>query len=357
MFSSIAVRQPGASPAAHTRRAWASAKLCIALLLGCGGCFGSAPVQGSGPSDEMLLYRTPAVSGPRDAENRYLPVLQVFAEEKLRREERRKALHELASPSAQCSGALIAPRLVLTAGHCVCMMREYTPRTVARRQPAASRRDRSDAVISKNESVGGERIAAVIDGSECARTATITTVSYEQPSSRKGLRSRRTDYHGVVRPHPGLELLFNDKGYQVWSNSDLAVIILEEAVEDLPILKLAEAEVQAGNSIVMIGYGPGDTRAIYGERHFGENKVGWLRRLETGSVEFVAREQNLVDAGPAAHVFGGDSGGACLSKNDNTVLIGISSSRASNRRGENLSIFTSVYSQREWLQQQIAGLQ
>jgi hypothetical protein len=334
---------------------WASAVLWFVLLLGCSGCFGNASLQDSGLSDEVLLYRYPAVSGPRDFGNRYLSVIQVFAEEKLRKEEKREALRELASPTAQCSGALIAPRLVLTAGHCVCMMREYAAPADTRRQATAPQRGSRRAVISKEESVGREKIGAIIDATECAKTAMITTVSYEQTASGKGARSRRGDYQGIIRPHPKLELLFNDKGYQIWSSSDLAVIFLEEALEDLPILKLPAAEVQMGDPIIMVGYGPGDTRVIHGERHSGENKIGWLRRLETGSVEFVAKEQHLADAGTASHVLGGDSGGACLSREDASLLVGISSSRASNRRGESVSIFTSVYSHREWLQQQIDG--
>lgn len=88
----------------------------------------------------------------------------------------------------------------------------------------------------------------------------------------------------------------------------------------------------------------------------GENRVGWIRRLETGSVEFVAAAQLQSDGSPAAHLFEGDSGGACLSKADQAVLVGIAASRARNRKGESLSVFTSVYAHRDWLTLQVEGL-
>jgi hypothetical protein len=90
------------------------------------------------------------------------------------------------------------------------------------------------------------------------------------------------------------------------------------------------------------------------DRHFGQNTIGWIRRLETGSVEFVVAGQRLPDGTPAAHLFGGDSGGACLSKTN--ALVGIAASTARNQKGETLSVFTSVYAHRDWLLQQRRAL-
>jgi hypothetical protein len=143
----------------------------------------------------------------------------------------------------------------------------------------------------------------------------------------------------------------------VWATADLAVIRLDEPVKGAAVFKLAASEVQPGEPIVMVGYGPSSADDdTYGTRHFGPNKVGWLRRMETGSVEFVAEAQRQSDGSPASHIFGGDSGGACLSQKDQNVLVGVATSTARNRKGEALSIFTSVYAHRDWLAQQLDAL-
>jgi hypothetical protein len=199
-------------------------------------------------------------------------------------------------------------------------------------------------------------VNAIIDSSECAKTVTIKTIIYDKPASGKE-RLRQTTYQGTVQPHPRLELLFNEDGHQVWSSADLAVIRVDEPLEDLPTFELATSEVQQGDPIIMVGYGPGSTdEDSDGDRHFGQNKVGWIRRLETGSVEFVVAGQRQPDGTPAAHLFGGDSGGACLSQTKENVLVGIAASTARNRKGETLSVFTSLYAHRDWLKQQLDAL-
>jgi hypothetical protein len=163
-------------------------------------------------------------------------------------------------------------------------------------------------------------------------------------------------YNGTAQPHPQLDLLFafqENKPNRVWGNSDLAVIKLDQPVAHLPTFKIATSEVQPGERIVLVGYGPTNpSDDTFGERHFGPNKVGWFRKYGVGSVEFVAEEQVEADGGPSAHVLDGDSGGACLSWADQSVLVGIPASRATNRRGEARSIFTSVYAHRDWLLEQ-----
>jgi hypothetical protein len=141
----------------------------------------------------------------------------------------------------------------------------------------------------------------------------------------------------------------------VWSSADLAVIFLDLPVKNFPALKLAKTEVQVGDAIVMVGYGPGETFQIHGERHFGENRVSWLRELESGSVEIVAAMQQLPDGRAASHIDVGDSGGGCFVRtaNGDSVLVGISGGNAKSVRGESLSVFTSIYSHRDWLSQQL----
>jgi hypothetical protein len=337
-------------------------QLALSLCL-CGGCFGNTSVKQGPPeetqeTDQLLLDRVPAVSGAKDVDNRYLPTIQVIVKEKKDAEKARDLLRGLVSPSGNCSGVLIHPRLVLTAGHCVCMMRPFTAAAVERATEGARQRTRSQpgAVISRSAALKDEAVAAIIDSSECAKTARIRTLTYEKSTSGKEKQSQ-IFYDGTVWPHPRMELLFNEKARQVWATADLAVLKLDEPVSDLTVFKLGSSEVQPGEPIVMVGYGPADDDDdTFGERHSGANTVGWLRRMETGSVEFVAEAQRQSDGSPTSHIFGGDSGGACLKQRDQNVLVGIAASTARNRKGEALSIFTSVYAHRDWLTQQLDAL-
>jgi hypothetical protein len=238
------------------------------------------------------------------------------------------------------------------------MMRPFTAAAVKLATNGArhSTRSQRGAVISRSAALGDETVSAIIDSSECAKAAQIQTVIYEKPTS--GQESRREVlYGGTVQPHPRMELLFNANARQVWATADLAVIRLDEPVKGLTVFKLASSEVQPGEPIVMVGYGPPSADDdTFGGRHFGGNTVGWIRRVETGSVEFVAEAQRQSDGSPASHIFGGDSGGACLSQRDQNVLVGIAASTARNRKGEALSIFTSVYAHRAWLVEQLDEL-
>jgi hypothetical protein len=293
------------------------------------------------------------VSGTKDLENRYLPTIRVTAKEKKDVETKRASVLGRVSPSAECSGVLIAPDLVLTAGHCVCMTRLFVA------PPAEVRKDslpQRTAFVMRSSAFKNGTVTAIIDSSECAKTVMIRTVLYETPTSGD-VTLRETRYYGTVHPHPRLELLFNQDGHQVWANADLAVIRLDKPLKDLPTFKLATSEVQQGDPIIMAGYGPvGVDDDGQGDRHFGPNTVGWIRRLETGSVEFVVAGQRQPDGTLAAHLFGGDSGGACLSGTQENILVGIAASTARNRKGETLSVFTSVYAHRDWLMQQMKDL-
>lgn len=342
------------------RHSWRSFFSCLLLMmvpLIDAGCLGNAPVKApSGEADPefdgLLLDRIPAVSGHKDLENRYQPTIRVTTQEKKDIETERALLLGLVSPSADCSGVLIAPRLVLTAGHCVCMMRPFTAPPVEERKDSLTQRT---AFIMRSSAFKNGAVTAIIDSSECAKRTKIRTVIYENPPSENE-SSRHASYQGTVHPHPRLELLFNQAGHQVWASADLAVIRLDKPLKDFPTFKLATSEVQPGDPITLVGYGPAGDADENSERdrHFGPNTVGWIRRLETGSVEFVVAGQRQPDGTPAAHLFGGDSGGACLSKSN--ALVGIAASTARNPKGETLSVFTSVYAHRDWLEQQLGDL-
>ncbi|HYO51248.1 trypsin-like serine protease [Archangium sp.] len=221
---------------------------------------------------------------------------------------------------------------------------------------AIAKVERRENVISRAESLRGQRINAVLDSSRCASSAKVRTIIYEPREPGEAESSRQKTYNGSVRPHPRLKLLYDDEGSVVWSSADLAVIHLDMPVKDFPVVERTTEEARVGEPIVMAGYGPGETFGLAGERHSGENQVSWLRRLDSGSVEIVAARQGLPNGQAASHLDVGDSGGGCWRRGSDgsAVLIGIASGNAKNGKGESLSVFTSIYSHEEWLSQQLA---
>jgi hypothetical protein len=244
-------------------------------------------------------------AGEVDAQNRYPSTVLVLA-----------AVPGMGDQWKPCSGVLVGPRLVLTAGHCVCMQRK--------------------AMIL------GEEPRNIIDGSACATLATVKTVVYDPPAPEEGLGSRTTKYSGKVRPHPGLKVLLDGQRNVLSSTADLAVIVLDMPVKGpFPPVKLAETEVERDEFIIMAGYGHDDLRGgLGGERRFSRRKVTKAPRADGGRALF---EQ------PQWHVYRGDSGGPCLRETEQgSVLVGVSTRGLGNEPS-----LTSTYGYRGWLLQEI----
>ena len=90
---------------------------------------------GETSSQERTLFRRTSLVRPgssRDFENHYQSTLRIFVAEKAAQEQ---------GSSGECSGVLIAPRVVLTAGHCVCIVRKLS--------------------VSEREALGTEAIAGM----------------------------------------------------------------------------------------------------------------------------------------------------------------------------------------------------
>jgi hypothetical protein len=239
--------------------------------------------------------------GEVDAENRFLATVVVVTH-----------LPGAVEKGTQCSGVVLAPRLVLTAGHCVCMKRKL-------HEPGIEGRK-------------------VVDGKACVATAAVNTLVYESSRKGEGLRYYSDEHSGQVRLHPEFKVLLDEQDRVLSSHADLAVILLDEQMEErIPAARLAETQLEPNESVVLVDYGyDGKLGGTGGHRRFSTRRVTQAPDAAGGRA--------LFDQGRWED-FSGESGGACLRESDQGfVLVGISS-RGLGRP----PALTSIYPYRSWL--------
>ena len=310
---------------AANRRFYMSASLVLMLSVVCMGCAGSQVSRI--PRESLVASIAVVEDGTLDTGNRHISTVKILLNEPLLESQASQKEHDY----HQCSGVLIQPRLVLTAGHCVCKLRK------------------------QQKAPGSNDDIVTVDSSACASKITVVKSVYNQRGEDQAPGWSTEEYKAkAVKPHPSLKATYKLelagtrlKLTTLTSEADLAVIVLSDAIAGVPVFELSSTEVQPQkDEIIMVGYGPTTEGGVLGTRHYGDNQVlGFIDPIPpSGSVLFAVGQ-------PKAHIYGGDSGGPCFrnSKSGKLEIVGIASERTKYENDKTLSLFTSTHSSKAWL--------
>jgi hypothetical protein len=218
-----------------------------------------------------------------------------------------------------CAGVIVAPRLVLTAGHCFCWRRPVST-------PEGSVEHR-------------------IESSSCVRDALMDIFFYENapskpPDSIAGLATRL--YSGQVRPHPQLDVRLDAKGGVLSSHADLALIVLYTPVPmGFRPIPLAKTGARLQESLVRVGFAYGEESGMLHDIRLVQTSM-LVAALDSQGERFQFERRTS----PFSR---GDSGGPCLRPSRRgPTLVGISTTGLGHE-----PMMTDLQGFRDWLQEEI----
>lgn len=299
--------------------------LCMALAVcGCRSCIGGAQEKPDGSVKESTPLPDPVEQQETSAETHLEPVRVRQSQLDGKLDDGNKYPFSVLVEANvflaevgefQCSGVLIAPSVVLTAGHCVCLPHE----------------EETDG--------GGGR--TVVDGASCASNATVMTMLYQTVAQGARPRAVLERHQGKVRVHPELKLMLDDRGRAVTVHANLAVVFLNEVLSgDFSPVGLTDSDVQPNEILVTVGYGsrPGFPE-LFGQRRSNRQRIA--RMSENHEQLFLEPSR--------PPFYENDAGGPCLRETQQGVtLAGIS-----NRGMSSEPLCINAYRYKGWLSEQV----
>ncbi|HEX8698778.1 MAG TPA: trypsin-like serine protease [Myxococcaceae bacterium] len=262
-----------------------------------------------------------------------------------------------------CSGVLLNPYLVLSAAHCFCVKAPLTIAiTIDRQSTRCDMRVNAVKAFVFRPDKGKKQLGAG-GGAGGEKQANSPAGKFE-PLISKGKME--------IEIHPDYKSVYDSYGNLKESQADLVAIHLTEPIVSgakpfrVPTKKGRDAdngrEVEVGEVLEVVGYGrtePKGGDGLIGQRYYGSNIVKTLssgtkpqeRDAKTKDGVFMFRGEG--PDGRQAHAASGDSGGPCFAQRDNEAwLVGIISGGAHNPGSLPVSLFTSTYVHRKWIDEQ-----